>query len=62
MSVWLDGPVVGPLVDGDLCEMEAGYRCVEPAEVLAVELSGRQVLLCGWHAERHGLVVPCSAC
>lgn len=57
MSAWLDGPVAGPLVEGDLCEATAGYRCTEDAVVIAVNGYGSEVLLCGWHAERHGLVV-----
>jgi hypothetical protein len=56
VSVWLDGPVAGPLVDGDLCEIEAGYRCERGAVMTAVDRTGRHVLVCGWHAERHCLV------
>lgn len=57
MSAWLSGPIAGPLVDGDLCELAFGDcgRCFEPAVMLAEEPSGRQVLLCGWHADRHDL-------
>lgn len=58
MSAWLDGPVAGPLVDGDLCEMGGGYRCEEPAVVIGQLPDGAERLVCGWHAERHGLSVP----
>jgi hypothetical protein len=57
MSAWLDGPVAGPLVDGDLCEAGwAGERCEDPAVVIAHNLHGSEVLLCERHAARHGLV------
>ena len=55
MSAWLDGPIEGPLVDGDLCEAQAGYRCTEPAEVIARDTRENEVLLCAYHADRHGL-------
>lgn len=59
MSAWLSGPVAGPLVDGDLCEAGAGtgYVCHEPAEVITHNLSGSEVPLCAYHADRHGISV-----
>lgn len=60
MSAWLTGPVAGPLVDGDLCESDAGYRCTEPAEVIAQNLRGAEVLLCAYHADRHGISLRAS--
>lgn len=57
MSAWLDGPVAGPLVDGDLCEAGVdGYRCDQEAAVIARNVHGSEVLLCEWHAECHGLI------
>jgi hypothetical protein len=55
MSAWLDGPIAGPLVDGDLCEIVAGYRCDEPAVVIAQNTHGSEILLCAYHADRHGI-------
>jgi hypothetical protein len=59
MSAWLSGPVAGPLVDGDLCEANAGYVCGEPAQVLAQNTHGSEVPLCAYHAERHGIFATC---
>lgn len=56
MSAWLDGPLAGPLVEGELCAAAAGYRCEEPAEVIARDLRGGEVPLCEFHADRHGLL------
>lgn len=57
MSAWL-ARVVGPLVDGDLCELRNGDcgRCEDDAVVIAQDFAGRELLLCEWHAERHGLL------
>lgn len=68
MSAWLDGPVAGPLVEGDLCELDYGgvapglprVTCGMPAAVIAHNLAGSEILLCEWHAERHGLVAVTS--
>lgn len=56
MSVWLDGPIPGPLVDGDLCEAGVGHQCDRDATVIARNMHGTEVLLCDYHAERHGLI------
>lgn len=56
MSTWLDGPIEGPLVHGDLCESGAGYQCAEDATVIAENVHGSHIVLCGYHAERHGIV------
>ncbi len=65
MSAWLDGPIAGPMVEGDLCEVESGgwapglprVACGMPATVIARNLAGSELLLCEVHAERHGLVM-----
>lgn len=64
MSAWLDGPIAGPLVDGDLCEVESrpiapglpGWRCDGEAVAIAETITGEHFLLCEYHAGRHGLV------
>lgn len=40
-------PVLGPLVDGDLCDIRVGRGvCGEPAERAVQDVDGRERLLC----------------
>lgn len=41
-------PVLGPLVDGDLCDIRVGRGyCGQPAVRTAFDVDGRERLLCG---------------
>lgn len=52
-------PVLGPLVDGDLCDIRMGRRyCHQPAAREARDANGSTRLLCAEHA---ALYFPTSA-